>query len=147
MSYIISTFHCFSVKLHIIADHIQFSLKPERSNIHISDNISAKMVKSCNSLAELKQEILAAGDKLVVIDFFAEWCLPCRMMKKEIERLAVAETEVVFLKVDIAVNEEAAERFYINALPTFILIKGGAMVDEVLGANMDKLKQTVNKQK
>ena len=105
------------------------------------------MVKSCNSLAELKQEILAAGDKLVVIDFFAEWCLPCRMMSPEIERLAVAETEVVFLKVDIAVNEEAAERFYINALPTFILIKGGAMVDEVLGANLDKLKQTVNKQK
>ena len=105
------------------------------------------MVKSCNSLAELKQEILAAGDKLIVIDFFAEWCLPCRMMSPEIERLAVEETEVVFLKVDIAVNKEAAERFYINALPTFILIKGGAMVDEVLGANMDKLKQTVNKQK
>ena len=90
---------------------------------------------------------MAAGDKLVVIDFFAEWCLPCRMMSPEIERLAVEETEVVFLKVDIAVNKEAAERFYINALPTFILIKGGAMVDEVLGANLDKLKQTVNKQK
>ena len=130
-----------------IDDHIQFSLKPERSNIHISNNISATMVKSCNTLAELEEEISAARNKLIILAFFAEWCPPCRIMSPELEKLAAEEKDVVFLEVNIAVNPEAADRFYINALPTFILIKGGAMVDEVLGANLDKLKQTVNKQK
>ena len=105
------------------------------------------MVKTCNTLAELKEEILAAGDKLVVMDFFAEWCSPCRMMSPEIEKLATQEKDVVFLKVDVVVNTEAAERFYINALPTFILIKDGAMIDEVLGAKLDQLKEAINKHK
>ena len=105
------------------------------------------MVKPCNTLAELKEQILAAGDKLVVIDFFAEWCPPCRMMSPEIEKLATQDKDVVFLKVDVVVNTEAAERFYINALPTFILIKDGAMIDEVLGAKLDQLKEAINQHK
>ena len=105
------------------------------------------MVKPCNTLAELKEQILAAGDKLVVIDFFAEWCPPCKMMSPEIEKLATQDKDVVFLKVDVVVNTEAAERFYINALPTFILIKDGAMIDEVLGAKLDQLKEAINQHK
>ena len=89
---------------------------------------------------------MAAGDKLVVIDFFAEWCPPCRMMSPEIEKLATQDKDVVFLKVDVVVNTEAAERFYINALPTFILIKDFE-VKEVLGAKLDQLKEAINKHK
>ena len=106
------------------------------------------MVKSCDTLlAELKAAILEAGDKLVVIDFYAEWCPPCRIMGPEIEKLAQQEKDVVFLSVDIAINEEATEQFYINCLPTFIFIKGRAMIDEVTGAKVEELKATVNKHK
>ena len=77
----------------------------------------------------------------------AEWCPTCRMMSPEIEKLATQDKDVVFLKVDIVVNTEAAERFYINALPTFILIKDGAMIDEVLGAKLDKLKEAISEHK
>ena len=122
-----------------IDDHIQFSLKPEQLAIHISDT----MVKSCNTLAELKEQILAAGDKLVVIDFFAEWCPPCRMMSPEIERLATEERDVVFLGVDV--DTEAG--FY-----TFHLIKEGAKIHEVrfwqVGeSTIDKLKEAINEHK
>ena len=105
------------------------------------------MVKSCNTLAELKAAILEAGAKLVVIHFFAERCPICRIICPEIEKLAGQEKEVVFLSVDITQNQEAAELFNINALPTFIFIKGGAMIDEVTGAKVDKLKETINKHK
>ena len=105
------------------------------------------MVKPCNTLAELKEEILAAGDKLIVIDFFAEWCPPCKMISPEVEKLATEEKDVVFLKVSIADNTEAAESFDINCQPTFIFIKDGAYIDEVLGAKLDKLKDTINKHK
>ena len=69
------------------------------------------------------------------------------MMSPEIEKLATQDKDVVFLKVDVVVNTEAAERFYINALPTFILIKDGAMIDEVLGAKLDQLKEAINQHK
>ena len=104
-------------------------------------------VKPCNTLAEIKQEILAAGDKLIVIDFFAEWCPPCRIMSPEFEKLSLEEKDVVFLEVNIAVNPEVADRFYINTLPTFIFIKDLALVDLVLGAKVDKLKEAINKHK
>ena len=102
------------------------------------------MVKPCNTLAELKEEILAAGDKLVVIDF---WCPTCRMMSPEMEKLATEEKDVVFLGVDV----DAESGFYINALPTFsfILIKDGAMIDvvrywKVGKATIHKLKEAIN---
>ena len=101
------------------------------------------MVKPCNTLAELKEEILAAGDKLVVIDFFAEWCPTCRMMSQEIEKLATEERDVVFLGVDV--DTEAG--FY-----TFHLIKEGAKIHEVrfwqVGeSTIDKLKEAINEHK
>ena len=98
------------------------------------------MVKPCNTLAELKEEILAAGDKLVVI---AEWCPTCRMMSPEIEKLATEERDVVFLGVDV--DTEAG--FY-----TFHLIKEGAKIHEVrfwqVGeSTIDKLKEAINEHK
>ena len=80
---------------------------------HLRTFCAFTMVRPCNTLAELKEEILAAGDKLVVIDFFAEWCPPCRMMSPEIEKLATEEKDVVFLKVNIVINFNDRESFYI----------------------------------
>ena len=97
----------------------------------------AKMVKLCNTGAELKEEILDAGDKLVVINFFADCCPPCRIMPPEVEKLAVEEKDVVFLRVNIAALST-------NCLPTFIFIKDGALKDE---AKLDQLKETINKHK
>ena len=105
------------------------------------------MVKLCNTGHELKEEILNAGNKLVVINFFADCCPPCRIMPPEVEELAVEEKDVVFLKVNIVINFNDRESFYIKALPTFILIKDGAMIDEVLGAKLDQLKEAINKHK
>merc|ERR1712241_1110132 len=66
----------------------------------------AKMVKMCKDLAELKADIAGAGDKLVVVDFFAEWCGPCKKIAPIIEGWSKEMSDVVFLKVDVDVNEE-----------------------------------------
>ena len=57
------------------------------------------MVKSCNTLEEMEQEILAAGDKLIVMGkySFDDSCPPCNTMSKKFERLAFEEEDVVFL--------------------------------------------------
>ena len=118
------------------------------SNKHLQ-RFGAKMVKLCNTLAELKEEILDAGDKLVVIGVQSP---PCRIMSQEVEKLAVEEKDVVFLKVNIkhntvTVNTKNYLNYLLTKLPTFILIKDGALKDEVLGTKLDKLKDTINKHK
>ena len=101
------------------------------------------MVKPCNTLAELEEEILAAGDKLVVVHIFRR--ISCWMVDDVPGVDKLATEDVAFLEVDIEVNTEAEEHFNINALPKFILIKDGAIIDEVLG--LDKLKEAMNEHK
>merc|ERR1712045_415162 len=110
-------------------------------------SILVKMVKMCKDLAELKADIAAAGDKLVVIDFFAEWCGPCKKIAPMIEEMSKTETNVVFLKVDVDVNEEGAEAYNVTAMPTFVFIQNGVKVADLMGANEAKLKELVAQHK
>jgi len=105
------------------------------------------MVKMCKDLAELKADIAAAGDKLVVIDFFAEWCGPCKKIAPMIEEMSKTETNVVFLKVDVDVNEEGAEAYNVTAMPTFVFLQNGVKVADLMGANEAKLKELVAQHK
>merc|ERR1712038_293208 len=84
-----------------------------------------KMVKQCDSLAALKEELNAAGDKLVVVDFFATWCPPCKMIAPKLEEMSQSMANVVFLKVDVDQNDEASQHYRIEAMPTFLYFKSG----------------------
>ncbi|MCW1734667.1 thioredoxin [Anaerorudis cellulosivorans] len=74
-------------------------------------------------------------DKLVVIDFWAEWCGPCRMVSPIIEQLAEEyKDKVVIGKIDVDENNEATEKFGIRNIPTVLFIKNGQVVDKIIGA-------------
>lgn len=90
------------------------------------------MVQQLNS-AQL-DALLAAG-KPVVVDFFGTWCQPCKMMAPALDKLAeslAGRVEVV--KVDIEEGHEAATKFGIRAVPTFMVFKEGKPVAEKFGA-------------
>lgn len=71
----------------------------------------------------------------VLIDFFAVWCPPCRMMEPVMERLAEEFAgKIAFGKVNVDENLELATRFDITAVPTFILFKNGKMLGRIIGA-------------
>ena len=93
------------------------------------------MVHKCGDLGDLKGQLEAAGGKLVVIDFFAEWCGPCKMIAPKIEEMAAQMSNVVFLKVDVDEAEDAAQEYNVQAMPTFVLIKNKQKVSNAENVN------------
>ena len=92
-------------------------------------NIMALEINSANF-----SEIMAS-DKPVVIDFWAEWCGPCRMVGPIIEELANDYADkAVIGKCDVDSNDEIAAQFSIRNIPTIIFVKGGQVVDKQVGA-------------
>ncbi len=75
------------------------------------------------------------GDKPVLVDFFAEWCGPCKMMAPELKRFAESHKQQVrVLKVDIDKNRQTASEFNIQGVPTLILFKEGKVLWRQSGA-------------
>ncbi|KNE67447.1 thioredoxin [Allomyces macrogynus ATCC 38327] len=83
------------------------------------------------------------GDKLVVVDFFATWCGPCRMIAPKFHDLANEFPDAVFLKVDVDEVPDVASQCGISAMPTFHLYKRGEKVAEVVGADAKALREAV----
>lgn len=90
-------------------------------------------------------EALMASDKPVVIDFWAEWCGPCRIIGPIIEELAEEyKDKVVIGKCDVDSNDDIVAQYRVRNIPTVVFIKGGAVVDKVVGAaSKDALKAKV----
>ena len=81
-----------------------------------------------------------ATDKLVVIDFWAEWCGPCKMIGPIIEQLGEEyKDRVVVGKIDVDNNDEATSKYGIRNIPTVLFIKNGKIVDKVVGAGAKTL--------
>lgn len=74
-----------------------------------------------------------AGDDLVVVDFFATWCGPCKMLSPIVERVAEQHPEVHFYKVDIDDEIDLASRFQVMSVPTLLYMKRGAVVSKTIG--------------
>ncbi|MDT7891124.1 MAG: thioredoxin [Thermoproteota archaeon] len=71
--------------------------------------------------------------KIAIIDFWAEWCMPCKIIAPIIEELAREYPDVLFGKVNVDENPDLAERFYVSAIPTLILFKNGEYQDRIVG--------------
>lgn len=70
----------------------------------------------------------------VVVDFFATWCGPCKMLSPMLEKTAATMTnEVKFVKVDVDKSGDLAQRFNIQGVPTLIFFKSGKQVDTIVG--------------
>jgi thioredoxin 1 len=80
-------------------------------------------------------EALAATQGLVMVDFWAAWCGPCRAIAPVLEQIAEAsEGRVTLMKVNVDENHGLAARYGIRSIPTILFVKQGTVVDRVVGA-------------
>jgi len=91
---------------------------------------------SVTNIPSKKEFVSAIGDNsLVVLDCFATWCGPCRVISPVLETFSQTYTEAKFFKIDVDEVPDVAAELGIRAMPTFILFEGGKKVNEVVGAN------------
>ena len=85
------------------------------------------------SINNFDNEVLNA-DKPVLVDFWASWCGPCRMVSPIVDEIANENTDIKVCKVNVDDNQELAEKYNVMSIPTLIVFKDGKIVNQMVGA-------------
>jgi len=90
---------------------------------------------SGNLTEQTFDEALAAVEGLMMVDFWAEWCGPCRAIAPVLEKIVEAsDGRVTLMKVNVDENPSLAARYAIRSIPTILFVKDGMVVERVVGA-------------
>ena len=93
------------------------------------------MAHKAIEITDANFEEIINSDKPVLVDFWAEWCGPCRMVGPVVEELAGEyEGKVIVGKVDVDANPQTSMKFGIRSIPTLLVFKNGQIVDKQVGA-------------
>ncbi|KAI8930247.1 thioredoxin [Entophlyctis helioformis] len=83
-----------------------------------------------------------AGNKVVIVDFFATWCGPCKVISPKFHQFS-KEYDAFFIQVDVDEVPDVAQKCNIRAMPTFQIFENGTMTKEVVGADPRKLLEAI----
>jgi thioredoxin 1 len=86
-------------------------------------------------LYEKNFEEFVSQNKVAVVDFYADWCMPCRIMSPRLDELSEEIKDVSFGKLNVDESGSIAQRFGIVSIPTLIIFKDGVQVDEIVGTS------------
>uniref|UniRef100_A0A0C3TEV4 Thioredoxin domain-containing protein n=2 Tax=Guillardia theta (strain CCMP2712) TaxID=905079 RepID=A0A0C3TEV4_GUITC len=102
-------------------------------------------VQYLHTLDEFEAKLKEAKDKLVVVEFTAAWCGPCKRIASKYEEMALENPNTLFYKVDVDENYETATSRSISCMPTFQFFVNGQCMDDVVGADIEKVLEKVKK--
>jgi len=80
-----------------------------------------------------KNEVMNS-DKKVLVDFYASWCGPCRMVSPIIDEIAAERADIKVVKVNVDEQSELAAEFGVMSIPTLVVIENGKIVNQMMGA-------------
>ena len=111
---------------------IQIIIKPQRN-----DREDYKMTAININKNNFQNEIMDS-EKTVLLDFWAPWCAPCRMVVPVIEEIAGERPDIKVGKINVDEQPELASEFSIMSIPTLVVMKNGKIVQQVSGARPKK---------
>ena len=93
-------------------------------------------------------EVVKKDGELVLLDFFATWCMPCKMLEPIINEVSQTADGVKVAKLDIDENTQIARDFGVMSVPTLVVLKDGQEVERIVGFRQaDQILETLNKYK
>ncbi|XP_030385629.1 thioredoxin-2 [Scaptodrosophila lebanonensis] len=112
----------------------------------MSGKTKGHKVITVESKSHYQKLIEDAGQTHVLIEFYATWCAPCRIIGVRLEELAHEYADkLVILKIDVDDLEELAVEFDVSSMPTFAIVKNKVIVEKFVGSNPDKVESTLVK--
>lgn len=111
------------------------------AGVYYQNNLSTKSHVSSNltlitDAGQFKSILDTSKDKLLVIDLYADWCAPCRIIAPLLDELAVKYNDKAdFYRVNVDENSAVASFFKVNAIPYVVYVRNGVVVDALTGAN------------
>ncbi|KAF2164891.1 hypothetical protein M409DRAFT_56249 [Zasmidium cellare ATCC 36951] len=105
--------------------------------------MSKQGVHNLANKAEFDKALEEHKDKLVVLDCFATWCGPCKIIAPQVVKFSDTYPEARFFKIDVDEVPEVAQELSVRAMPTFFLFKNGEKIGDVVGANPTALEAAI----
>ena len=93
------------------------------------ENIMAKLIVNNENIASLLD-----SKKTVLLDFYADWCGPCRMVSPIIDEIAKERADVLVAKVNVENHADLADEYKVYSIPTLVVIKNGKVISQAAGA-------------
>lgn len=111
-----------------------------------SDDTEITKVVVIKTKSEFDKKLEEAGNKLVLVEFFASWCGPCRLLSPKLEELANEYEDKVFvMKMDVDECEEVPMEYGVSSMPTFLFMRNKQKIELFVGSNSEKLIKRLEK--
>ncbi|CAL2032722.1 hypothetical protein CAEBREN_02489 [Caenorhabditis brenneri] len=107
-------------------------------------SLAKEPILELTDMREFEQLVRQHPDKVIILDFFATWCGPCKAIAPLYKELATNNKGIIFCKVDVDEAEDLCSKYDVKMMPTFVFTKNGETVETLEGCVEEELRRKVH---